>query len=100
MNTHAMKLVTIICEKLAREPLTRLLREEGAHGWTLWEVEGCGTQGTRGGDIPEFTNIQVEAIVPPAVAEAILARLEREYFRRFAMVAFESDIRVVRRDKF
>ena len=36
MNTHSMKLVTIICEALAREPLKKLLTETGAHGYTLF----------------------------------------------------------------
>ncbi len=100
MTKHPMTLVTIVCEKLAREAVTRLLRDVGAHGWTLWEVEGSGAQGSRTGDIPEFTNIQVEVIVPPAVAETLLTRLEKEFFKRYAMVAYGSDISVMRREKF
>jgi hypothetical protein len=38
--------------------------------------------------------------VPPAVAEKILTRLEQEFFAKFAMVAYETDIRVLRREKF
>jgi nitrogen regulatory protein PII len=100
MNTHPMKLVTIICEALAREPLERALRESGAHGFTLFAVEGTGAKGSRVADIEEFANIQVEVIVPPAVAEKLLARLEKDFFSRYAMVAYESDVRVLRPDKF
>lgn len=95
-----MKLVTVICEALAREPLKRLLTEVGAHGHTLFTVEGDGNQGHRTADIQEFANIQVEVIVPPAVAEKILQRLQHEFFAKFAMVAYETDIRVLRREKF
>jgi nitrogen regulatory protein PII len=95
-----MKLVTIIGEALAREPLKKLLAEVGAHGHTLFAVEGDGSQGRRAADIQEFANIQVEVIVPPAVAEKLLARLEKEFFAKFAMVAYETDIRVLRREKF
>ena len=95
-----MKLVTIICEALARQPVTRLLDEVGAHGYTLFAVEGKGAQGQRPGDIAEFGNIQVEVIVPPAVADQILQRLQAEFFTRFAMIAYESDIRVLRQGKF
>ncbi len=95
-----MKLVTIICEALAREPLKKLLTETGAHGYTLFAVEGDGSQGRRTADIQEFANIQVEVIVPPAVAEKLLVRLEKEFFAKFAMVAYETDIRVLRREKF
>lgn len=95
-----MKLVTVICEALAREPLKKLLTETGAHGYTLFAVEGDGSQGRRAADIQEFANIQVEVIVPPMVAEKMLTRLEKEFFPKFAMVAYETDIRVLRRNKF
>jgi nitrogen regulatory protein P-II 2 len=95
-----MKLVTIICEALAREPLQSLLKEVGAHGYTLFTVEGSGARGPRLADIEEFANIQVEVIVQPAVADTLLERLGQEFFPRYAMVAYESEVRVLRRDKF
>lgn len=100
MSTHPMKLVTIVCEALAREPLTALLSEVGAHGYTLFTVEGSGAQGHRAADIQEFANIQVQVIVPPAVAGQLLTRLQQDFFPRYAMIAYEGDVRVLRRDKF
>jgi nitrogen regulatory protein PII len=95
-----MKLVTIIGEALAREPLKKLLAEVGTHGHTLFTVEGDGNQGRRTADIQEFANIQIEVIVPPTVADKLMMRLEKEFFAKFAMVAYETDIRVLRREKF
>ncbi len=95
-----MQLVTIIGESLAREPILKLLREVGAHGWTFFEVSGSGRQGERTGEIPEYSNIQVEVIVPPAVAENLLNRLQHDFFPRFAMVAYLCEIRVLRAHKF
>jgi nitrogen regulatory protein PII len=95
-----MKLVTIVCEALARERLTQLLVEEGAHGFTLFRVEGTGAKGARVADIEEFSNIQVEIVVPAAVAERLLARLQRDFFPHFAVIVYESDIRVLRPEKF
>ena len=100
MSTHPVKLVTIICEALARGPLKRLLDGSGANGYTLFTVEGDGHQGRRTAGIQEFANIQVEVIVQPSVATQLLSRLEREFFPKFAMVAYETDIRVLRREKF
>jgi nitrogen regulatory protein P-II 2 len=100
MNTHPMKLVTVVCEALAREPIQALLNEVGAHGFTVFQVEGAGARGQRTGDILEFANIQVEVIVPPEVADKLLTRLEREFFPRMAMIAYTSDVRVLRREKF
>ena len=100
MNTHPMKLVTIVCESYARDAVTKLLLEVGAHGWSLFDVEGDGSQGKRPADIREFANIQIEAVVQPEVAERLLERLAKDFFPRYAMIAFESDVRVLRREKF
>jgi nitrogen regulatory protein PII len=100
MNLYSMKLVTIVCEAYAQAPVTKLLREIGAHGWTSFPVEGDGSRGRRPADIGEFANIQMEVVVPPEVAEKLLARLEKEFFARYGMIAFESDVRVLRREKF
>jgi nitrogen regulatory protein PII len=94
-----MKLLTIVCEAHAQDAVTRLLTDEGAHGWTLFEVQSRGAQGDRTGDIPEFTNVQVEVVLPAAAAR-VLDRLGQEFFRRYSMIAFESDVRVLRQEKF
>jgi nitrogen regulatory protein PII len=100
MNLYPMKLVTIVCEAYAQAPVTKLLDEIGAHGWTSFSVEGAGSRGHRPADIREFTNIQIEVVVPPETAEKLLTRLEKEFFARYGMIAFESDVRVLRREKF
>lgn len=100
MPAHAMKLVTIICEALARDAVTRLLREVGGHGYTLFKVEGVGATGERTAEIAEFGNIQVEMIVPAAACEQLMERLEKEFFPRYAMVAYESEVSVRRPEKF
>lgn len=100
MKLHPMKLVTIVCEAFAQTAVTKMLREVGAHGWTLFRVEGDGAGGTRPADIPEYANVQIEVIVPPAVAETVMSRLQGDFFPRYSMVAFESDVRVLRAEKF
>jgi len=100
MNTHPMKLVTVVCEAYAKDAVKKLLREAGAHGYTLFEVEGEGSRGERPGDIREFANIQVEVILQPDAAQTLLDRLHTELFPRYGMIAFESDVRVLRPAKF
>lgn len=95
-----MTRVTIVTETLAREAIRQVLAEVGAHGYTLFAVEGAGSQGERPADIAEFGNIQVEVIVAPAIAAELLERLHRDFFPRYAMIAYESDVRVLRREKF
>jgi nitrogen regulatory protein P-II 2 len=100
METHPMKLVNIICEALARETLERLLDEIGAHGFTVFGVEGRGRHGERLGEMEGFANVQFEVILPAEAASRLLERLEKEFFPRYAMVAYETDIRVLRPQKF
>jgi len=100
MNTHPMKLVTIVCEAYALEPVKKLLREVGAQGWTHFTVEGAGAGGERTGEMKEFANVQIEVVLQPAAAHALLARVEGELFHRYGMIAFESDVRVMRSGKF
>jgi nitrogen regulatory protein PII len=95
-----MKRVTVICEAMARPPVLALIEACGAHGWTLWEVQGAGNRGRRAADIPEFANVQIEVILQPAAADDLLRRLASELFPSFGMVAYETDIRVLRPDKF
>ena len=100
MKLHSMKLVTIVCEALARASVTGLLNEVGAHGYTLFTVEGVGAQGSRVADIEEFANIQIEVVLPPVPALRLLERLERDFFARFAMIVYSTDIEVIRSAKF
>lgn len=100
MPPAEMKLVTIICEALAREAITRLLTDMGIHGFTLFEVEGVGARGARTGEMAEFGNIQVEAIMSPDLCERVMDELEGKYFSMFAMIAYDTDVRVRRREKF
>lgn len=48
----------------------------------------------------EFANVQIEVVLQPDAALVLLARLEAEFFPRYGMIAFESDVRVMRRGKF
>lgn len=100
MNLHPMKLVTIICESLARAAVEQILSEVGARGFTVFHVAGWGAHGSRGGDIPETTNLQFEVVLQPDAATRLLERVGSELFGRFAMIAHESDVRVLRGDKF
>jgi nitrogen regulatory protein PII len=100
MNLHPMKLVTIICEAVLEDRLVQLLRECGTHGHTAFSVRGSGNQGERSADLAESGNVQIEVIVKPAVAAALLSRLHAEFFQDYAMIAYESDVQVMRPEKF
>ena len=100
MNLYPMKLVTIICEAVLEERIAEVLRECGAQGHTAFDVRGSGCQGRRDADLVESGNVQIEVIAKPAVAQALLVRLYADFFHDYAMVAYESDVSVMRPEKF
>jgi hypothetical protein len=100
MNSPPVKLGTITCAAWAREPVHRLRHEAGAHRSTRCTVEGDGHQGGRTADIQEFADIQNEVIVQPTAAAPLLPRLAPEFFPKFTLIADETAIRVLRREKF
>ena len=95
-----MRLVTIVCESYAKDAVKKLLATVGAQGFTAFEVEGHGAHGERPADIREYANVQFEVVVQPAVAERLLEHLQSQMFSRYAMIAFEADVRVLRPAKF
>ena len=100
MNLHSKKLITILCEAVARDTLTTLLRECDARGYTVSTVEGWGAKGSRFAGIPEDANIELKTIVGPERATRILNRLSAEVIPRFATVVYISDVQVLREEKF
>ncbi len=100
MTLHSLKQVTIVCEALARQAVLGVLEDVGAQGWTLATVEGLGPGGARDGEIPELANLRLEVLLQPEAAAMVLERLEHDLFPRYAMIAWETDVRVLRPARF
>jgi nitrogen regulatory protein PII len=95
-----MRLVTIVCEALAKDLVLRIARECGSHGATISPASGVGATGERPADIEESANVRIELVVPPETAARVVERIERDLFPRFACILWETDVRVLRRGKF
>lgn len=100
MNLHPKKLITVVCEAVARDTLVALLRDCGANGYTVSAVEGWGAKGGRFADIPEDANIELKTVVSEEKAEQLLQRLSETILPRFATVIYVCDVRVLREGKF
>ena len=68
-------------------------------GLTMYLLVAIGFKGGVA-DIEEFGNIQIEVIVPAPVAEQLLERLNRDILPHFAVIVYETEVRVLRPDKF
>ncbi len=99
MPTHPMKLVTVIAEPAVEHRLTGELLALGATGFTVVEGRGEGSRHRHAAEFPGAV-VRVEAVVPPAVADAVLARLAEHWFEDYSVIAYVSDVAVVRTRKY
>jgi nitrogen regulatory protein PII len=94
-----LKLVTIVAEPVLEEQLTNLLRRLGARGFTVTESRGEGSRGMRASEVPG-QGVRIESVVSEAVADRILEQVARQYFTNYAVIAFVSEVEVVRGEKY
>ena len=94
------KLVTIVTEAALETELRETVEELGASGFTITEARGSGSRGVRDAGWSSSSNIRVEIVCSEDVAERIADRMRQRYYDDYAMILFESDIRVLRRSKF
>ena len=91
--------VTIIGESLLKEGLLKLLKKEGTTGHTITMCEGEGSRGIHASDW-EGRNIQIETIVSADTAERILDAVSDKYMKNYAIIAYLSQVVVLRGGKF
>lgn len=94
------KLLTVITEEALERPLTQIIKEAGAHGYTVTDARGSGQRGVRAPGVENGANIRLEVICEDSVARGIAETLHRNYFKDFAMVLYLQDVEVMRGDKF
>ena len=99
MLTYPLTCVTIVAEPVLQEHLLADLRRLGARGWTITESQGEGSRGLRASD-PPGAGIRIEAILPPETAMTILEHVAEAYFPHYAVIAWTTEVRVVRGDKY
>lgn len=99
MTKQRFKLVTIVAESVLQEQICRSLDSLGATGYTLSEATGKGSRGMRVGELPG-SNVRIETVVEPEIAERILELLGRLYFPHYAIAAWVHDVEVVRGAKY
>jgi hypothetical protein len=99
MSTEPLKLVTIVAESVLAELLIAALKRLGATGYTMTEARGAGSRGLRVGEVPG-DNQRIETLVSEATATRILEMLAAQFFPHYALVAWVTEVAVVRGDKY
>lgn len=99
MHTTPLSIITIIAEPVLEDRLVHDLRRLGASGYTISDTRGEGSRGVRASD-PPGVSIRIEVVASPEVTDRILDRLAAEYFPHYAVIAWLSEARVVRGEKY
>lgn len=98
--TEKRTLLTVITEAAIEQTLLRDLDKLGVRGYTVSDARGRGSRGVRDARWDEAANIRIEVICARALADAALSHIHEHYYANYAMVAFLSDIEIIRADKF
>lgn len=98
MKTRRLTLVTVVAEAVLEPQLVELVKAQGATGFTVTAARGEGSRALRAG--MEAGNVRLEAIVSEEAADAIVTRLSERYFTNYAVIAWLTDVSVVRGDKY
>lgn len=99
MHTHPLKLITIVAEPVLEARITTELRTLGATGFTVSEGRGAGSRALHAAEIPGV-NIRIESIVTATVAERVVEHIAQQYFTDYSVIAYVSDVAVVRGEKY
>jgi nitrogen regulatory protein P-II 2 len=99
MQLYPLKLVTIIADEVIEKRLVADVKKLGAKGYTIAKAHGEGAKGERMSEW-EGENIRLETLVSESVAEKIMAHLAKEYFPNYTIIAYLSDVAVLRGEKF
>jgi Pyruvate/2-oxoacid:ferredoxin oxidoreductase gamma subunit len=100
MQTEKRTLLTVFTESSIEQVLVRDMNRLGVKGYTISDARGKGSRGVRDASWDESRNIRIEVICAREQAEALLTHLQERYYSNYAMVAYFSDVEVLRPGKF
>ncbi len=100
MQKHMRKLLTIVAEAALESHLVRDLEQLGAKGYTISDARGKGRHGVRSSAWDASSNIRIEVVCEPDLADVIAGHLQAHYYDDYAMITYLTDVAVLRPDKF
>ena len=100
MPDDTRKLITIVTEAVLEAEVCEALEDLGAAGYTVTNARGKGSRGVRDAGWSSSSNVRIEVVCSDDVARRISEHMREKYYNHFAMILFESDVRVLRPDKF
>ena len=101
MQLYPLKLVSVVGESVIMDDIAEEGMKLGATGYTMTEVNGHGSRSAR--NVASTTGartMKVEFVVPADVAVRILTHISHQYFDDYAVIAWLSDVQVVRGQQY
>ncbi len=101
MQLYPLKLVSVVGETVIMDDIAAEGMKLGATGYTMTEVNGHGSRSAR--NVASTTGartMKVEFVVPADVAVSILTHISHQYFDDYAVIAWLSDVQVVRGQQY
>lgn len=101
MQLYPLKLVSVVGESVIMDDIAEEGMQLGATGYTMTEVNGHGSRSAR--NVASTTGartMKVEFVVPADVAVSILTHISHQYFDDYAVIAWLSDVQVVRGQQY
>ena len=95
MQLQSLKLVTIVAEEVLKEQLVHKILELGATGCSYHPTQGTGSRSARHDDV-FGENFQMKIVCPDDVAQKIVNYISHNYFEKYAIVCWVSDVEVMR----
>ena len=99
MALEQRQLVTIVAESVIEQKLIDDVKKSGAKGYSLGHVKGEGIAGNRSLELTG-QSIRLETVVTERVAQQIMEMLSRDYFEKYAVVAWVTPAQVLRPEHF
>ena len=99
-QTGKCTLLTIFTESTLEHVLIKDMDRLGIRGYTISDARGKGSRGVRDAAWDESKNIRIEVLCARQQADTLLAHLQQRYYSNYAMVAYMSEVEVLRPEKF
>jgi hypothetical protein len=100
LYTEKRTLLTVFSEASLEPLLIRDMDRMAIRGYTISDARGKGSRGVRDASWDESRNIRLEVICARSQAESLLAHLQERFYANYAMVAYLSEVEVLRPEKF
>ena len=90
-----LKKVVIVAERLLKEGIIEILHDGGSTGHT---ITACESEDSKGNNVSDWEgrNVQIETLVEPEAAEKILKIIGARYLQNYSIIAYSSDVTVLR----